>query len=274
MNVFAAGTDVTLVVPLTDASGNALAVDAITYSIFDQFGTQVQAPIVMEDYSPGSETVDIAVPASLNLLEPGVPRALRQIELGCTIGANVVNLHANYVITIPDPLVVGLNSFGSYASIQFASLDVPNLLGWEAAGQFERMAALIDARERITRLSFTPFATNPGMDHLAFVPEGTRETRYPGAEYVGDLSNLTPAQFAKLPQRFIAALIKAQIVEADSLLGGNTIEARRQEGLVQDDVGESRQVYRGGRPLQLPVCRRALAYLSLYVNFSKRIGRC
>jgi len=273
MNVFAAGTDVTLVVPLIDPSGNTLVVDAISYGIFDQTGEEVLALTAHEEYGPGSETVDIVVPASLNTLEPGTPQALRQIELYCTIGENVITLHANYVVSLPDPLVVGLNSFGTYAALQFSAMSIPNLRGWEVASATERMAALIDARLSICRLSFTPFNSRPSQDSLFFVPEGTRETRYPGAEYVGDLSDMTPEQFVKLPARFIQALLRAQVVEADAILGGNGIEAKRQEGLVQDDVGESRQVYRGGRPLQLPVCRRALSYLSLYVNFSKRIGR-
>lgn len=273
MNVFAAATDVTLVVPLTDPSGNTLNVDAISYTVHDHMGGVILTQTTLDEFGPGSETADITIPAALNQLEPGVPRALRQIELACTIGENVINLHASYVVSVPDPLLVGVNSFGTYAALQFASMDIPNLLGWDAASQGERMSALIDARERICRLSFTPFTSRPGQDSLFFVPEGTRETRYPGAEYVGDLSELTQAQFALLPQRFIKCLMKAQVAEADAILGGNSVETRRQEGLVQDDVGESRQVYRGGRPLQLPVCRRALGYLSLYVNFSKRIGR-
>jgi hypothetical protein len=40
-----------------------------------------------------------------------------------------------------------------------------------------------------------------------------------------------------------------------------------------DTVGESKMMFRDERPLQLPVCRRALGYLSKYITFAKVLGR-
>lgn len=276
MNIFAAGTETTLDVPLTDASGNVLAVDGITYVISDETGAWLHGPVVMEDFAPGSDVASIVIPADINTLAPGVGRSLRSIDLQCTIGTNITNLQAAYVVSIPDPLVVGLNSFASYSSLQFAAMEIPSLTGWDNASQMQRMAALITAREHITRLSFTGLALQPAQNSLDFIPEGSYETRAPGSlmNVESGLDMLTPDQFKRLPAKFIAALTRAQLVEADALLGGDAVGQRRADGLVQDDVGESRQTYRNTKPLQLPVCRRALGYLSLYVSFAKRIGRC
>lgn len=279
MDVFVAGTDVTLTVPLVDKSGNAMTVDAISYRITDQDGTELVALQPLASFVAGQASASILVSAADNTLAAGVSRAMRNIELTCTIAGNNVMVHAAYVIEVADPLVVGVNSFMTYAQAEFVALDIPNLSGWEAASEQQRIAALIDARSHIVQLSFSPLNSNVnwGQDSLNFIPEGTYDTNYIGNSsmflFNGNLDLLRPDQFAALPTRFVTALRKAQLAEADAILGGDSVEKKRQDGLIQDNIGESRQMYRQGKPLQLPVCRRALGYLSYFVTFSRKIGR-
>ncbi|MFK3740962.1 hypothetical protein [Massilia sp. TN1-12] len=281
MDMFSAGSAVLLSVPLQDKSGNALDVTAVSYRITDQNGVELVAVTTLDDFSPGSETADITVPAEDNQMAPGEARAMRNVELTCTIAdVNTIVLHAPYVIQVADPLVVGTNSFSSFAKAEFTALSIPGLTAWAAASEDEKIAALIDARAHIVQLSFAPLNSNVnwGQDSLNYIPEGTYDTDYVGNSnmflFNGNLDLLRPSQFAALPTRFVDALVKAQVAEADYILGGGDIEKKRQDGLVMDNIGESRQSFRQGKPLQLPVCRRALAYLSYFVTFAKRIGRC
>jgi len=279
MDMFSAGTTVTLQVPLQDKSGNLLDVNSVSYRITDQNGNELVATTALTDFAAGSETADITVPAEDNQLDPGVSRALRNVELLCEISGNTVIMHAAYAIETADPLLVGVNSFATFAAAQFAALSIPNLPAWGAASDAEKIAALMDARAHIVQLSFAPLNSNInwGQDSLNFIPDGTYDTDYIGNGsmflFNGNLDLLRPEQFKSLPTRFVDALIKAQVTEADYILGGGDIEKKRQEGLIMDNIGESRQMFRQGKPLTLPVCRRALAYLSYFVTFAKRIGR-
>jgi hypothetical protein len=275
----AAGTDVTLTLPLVDSSGNQLTVSAISYRVTDEGGSEIVAKTALAGFVSGNADAVITVPAAFNALPAGKTRALRNIELSLTIDGNTVFKHASYVIELPDPLVVGVNSFTSLPGAVFAAASIPNLAAWDAASDEQRIAALIDARAHIVQLSFAQLSSNVnwGQDSLNFIPEGAYDTNYVGNSnlfmFSGNLDLLRPDQFAQLPSRFVDALVKAQVAEADYILGGNDIEKKRQDGLIQDNIGESRQMFRNGKPLQLPVCRRALAYLSYFVTFSKRIGR-
>lgn len=279
MDVFSAGTDVALQVPLQDKVGNPLTVSAISYRVTDENGVELVPATALASFVAGSAAAGIAIPAAENTLAAGVARGLRNVELTCTIGGNQIFLHAAYAIEIADPLVVGVNSFMTYAQAEFTALGLPNIDAWNGADEQARIAALMDARSHIVQLSFTPLNSNVnwGQDSLNFIPEGTYNTDYVGDSsmflFNGNLDLLRPDQFKSLPSRFVDALKRAQVVEADAILGGNSIEQKRREGLVQDNIGESRQMFRQSKPLELPVCRRALGYLGYFVTFAKRIGR-
>lgn len=279
MDVFLAGTDVTLSVPLVDKSGNPINVSTVSYRVTDQDDIEVVANTSLSSFSEGSETADILVPALKNALATGASRGLRSVELTCLVGVNTVVILTAYGIELSDPLQVGVDSFQTYSQAEFAALSMPNTPGWDAASKEERIAALIDARLHICQLSFSQLNSNInwGQDSLNFVPEGSYSTNYISANgmfmFNGNLMLLTTEQFAKLPVRFLSALRSAQIAEADNILGGDPMEKQRRAGLTMEAVGESKQSFRTGKPLELPVSRRALAYLSFFVTFSKKIGR-
>lgn len=279
MDVFSAGTAVTLSVPLQDKSGNPLVVSAIEYRVTDENSVELVAATPLAGFVDGSDTAAIIVAAAENTLGAGAARGMRNVVMKCSVGDNTIYLHASYAIEDADPLMVGTNSFMTYSQAEFTALSLPNLDSWNGADEQSRIAALMDARSHIVQLSFTPLNSNVnwGQDSLNFIPEGSYDTDYVGNSsmflFNGNLDLLRPEQFTSLPTRFLDALKKAQVTEADAILGGNSIEAKRREGLVQDNIGESRQTFRQSKPLELPVCRRALGYLSYFITFSKRIGR-
>lgn len=279
MDVFLAGTGVALDVPLTDNSGNAIAVTAVQYRVIDENGNELAPRQDLIGFVPEGAVATVPVTALMNTLATGVMRSLRQVELFCTVDGNTTLLTAAFVVAQSEVLEVGVNSFQTYAQAQFTALSLPNIPAWDTASADERLAALIEARTHIVQLSFTQLNSNVnwGQDSLNYIPEGTYLTEFVGDSnmfmFNGNLELLRPDQFAKLPTKFIDVLKKAQVAEANSILGGDSVDQKRRDGLVLDTIGESKQMFRSSKPLELPVCRRALGYLSYFISFAKRIGR-
>jgi hypothetical protein len=277
-----------LTVPLQDRNGNALDVAAVDYRVIKQDGSEVLARTTLDTFSGGSEAV-VTVAAGLNAIAYVDPatitaaqldsvsvREVRTVELFLTVGDNTVLLTKSYALEPADTLVPGLNSFQGLAQAELVSLDIPSLDGWNGANEKDKIAALIEARQRICLLRFAILNSNVnfGQDNLSYVPEGTYTTPYAGMfMFNGNLSLMTPATFVKLPPRFRSALCRAQVAEADSILGGSPLDARRQEGLLLESVGEVKQMFRAGKPLDLPVSRRALRYLGPFVSMAKMLTR-
>ncbi|UUZ75522.1 hypothetical protein LP414_27790 [Polaromonas sp. P1(28)-13] len=262
-----------------DTDGNTLSVSSVQYRVTDSLGDEVIALTSLAGFVALTPDAVIVIPAASNTFIGGLTRDLRHVELRCMIGLNIVTLTVDYIIESGDQLEIGVNSFQSLAQAQFNAALIPNLTGWSSASSSQQIAALIDARLHICQLNFSPLTGNKlwGQDSLNFVPEGSYPTNYAqrqgGFLWGGNLTFVNPEQFAKLPDLFRKALNRAQIVEADAILGGDPVEEKRHAGLLLDTVGESKQMYRAGKPLDLPVCRRALSYLSMFVSFSKVIAR-
>lgn len=291
MDIYLAGTAVTLSVPLQDRSGNALDVASVEYRVIDQAGGEKVARTALSDFTPGDTEAMVSVPADVNQIA-GIPenigynqidqfnpREARTVELFLIDAAgNTTILAKSYALEPSDVLIVGLNSFQTLTQADLLSLEIPNVSGWAAASEHEKITALIEARVRICQLRFTLIGSNInfGQDNLNYVPEGSWPTPYAGPGmfmFNGNLALMTPANFVRLPPRFKTALSKAQVAEADAILGGDPVETRRQEGMILESIGESKQMFRSAKPLDLPVSRRALKYLSPFVTFSKHIGR-
>jgi hypothetical protein len=274
MDIFSANTDVSLEVPLTDKDGNALAVTSISYSVIDVNGVEIIPPTPLADFVPDSETAVVVVPAEKNALAAGQTQDMRQVMLDCEVGGNTVRKTAFYAIQANEALLMGVNSFMSYVQAQFVALTMPGLDGWDGADEQGRIRALVEAWRRVLRLRFTDIDRYRDQSSLFYGFEGSRDTSWIGGNGIaGDLSLLRPDQYQNLPVEFMAALRNAQLCEANEILGGSTIDQKRRDGLIQDNIGESRQMFRQGKPLDLPVSRAALRYLSGYVSFALMIAR-
>ena len=280
LDVYLQSTDVTLVVDLVDASGNALEVTSATYRVINQDGTELVATIGVPDFAAQDTQATIVIPGSLNTVAAGNTREIRSVELYCVTASGTVAFSRNYAVEVTDPLQMAVNTFQSFAQAQLTALDVPNIPAWDAASDQQKIQALMDAREHVVQLNFNLLNSNVnfGQDQLAYVPEGQFQSSYVARNslfiFNGNLAILNATQFATLPEKFKRQLRLAQIVEANAILGGSPDEDKRMGGIVEETIGESTQKFRtAGVPLRLPVCRRALGYLSYYVTFAKRIGR-
>jgi hypothetical protein len=279
LDVFLTNTDVALTIDLADADGNALSVSAVSYRLINQDGTELVALQAVSGFTAGDAQVVVTIPAALNQMADGSTREVRTVELICTLDAGTIGINKSYGVEALDPLAIPANSFQSFAMAEFTAMNIPNISAYNGASESDKIQALMDAREHIVQLNFNLLNSNVnfGQDQLAYVPEGQFQSSYVARNslfiFNGNLAILNSTQFAALPEKFKRALRQAQIVEANAILGGEGDETRRSSGVIEDQIGETMQKYRQTVPLRLPVCRRALGYLSYYVTFAKRIGR-
>ena len=277
MNSYIAATAISLAFTPQDDSGNPLDLSTVSYEIRDGEGAVLVPLTPVANYAPNTD-IELVVDASLNQLAQGAAKDIRVIAFeGLDTQGNTVKFELAYFIVGGDGLSVGVNTFMSFALAELVASDMPGLSGWSGASKQEKIAALIEARLRIVRLRFNLGNHVWGQDSLNFIPEGSRVVNYVGEEafvFRGDLSLMSAEDFANLPIQFKQALYRAQIAEANNILDvGNDISVRREEGLMAETIGETRQQFRPGKPLALPVCRRALSYLSTYVVLNFRVGR-
>ena len=279
LDVFLNNTDVVLTIDLVDASGNALNVNSVAYRVVDQDGTELVAQGPLSGFTAGDAQATVTVSAVKNQLGAGNVREVRTVELLCATDAGTVGLVKSYGIEALDPLKVPDNSFMTYPMAEMMAMSIPNLAAYNAASEQEKIAALMDAREHICQLNFGLLNSNANFsqDQLSYVPEGEFQSSYVARNslflFNGNLALLNQTQFNTLPEKFKRALRQAQVVEANAILGGEADDNKRAAGIVEEAIGETRVKYGQGAALRLPVCRRALGYLSYYVTFAKRIGR-
>lgn len=281
MNAFVANTQVTLPISIADDDGNPLQAKSAEFSVSDQTGaviierTAVDASQISEDGS----TVTVVIPADKNGLAAPTASEYRSVTVYCVVASNTLLFGAGYTIEPAERLIVGVNSFQTTSQAELTASTMPNIVAWSKATPRQRSNALMDARNHIVQLSFNQLNSNInwGQDSLNFVPEGNYTTSYVSTNglflFNGNLALLSPAQFAKLPEKFLQALRFAQVAEAEFILGGDSIGNMRRDGVMLESIGDVKQMFRPSKPLEMPVCKRALSYLAYFVTFSKKIGR-
>lgn len=319
MQVFLAGSPVTIPTVFTDDSGNPLEVVSARYRVLGHSGEELlpntyifgapkptEPEVPTEPDAPAGDGTDapaeptepptellteqetggeqqpeppatmplqVVIPSNLNLIPLLFPeevesedidgvsvRQLRTVEFRLRLApGGTVLRRVIYALEPSEVLIAGLNSFQSYSEAALTALSIPGLAGWDGASEQQRIAALLEARQRICRLHFRD--ASRGQNYLNHSGD------------IGDLSRIAPREFQNLSVRLRAALRKAQVAEADALLGGDPETERRKTGLVHETVGESSQTWRQTKPLELPVGRKALGYLAGFISLTKQIGR-
>lgn len=245
MQAYLGGTDVTVTIPLLDAVGNALAADSVEYRVIDQDENIVVAKTALAGFIAGDTVAIVGIPAVSNDLGT-LKRGVRAVELFVTTDAGVVMISHEYIIEALETLIVGVNSLMTYSSALLVSYDIPNLPGWGQATKVERQRALHAAYRNLGRVSL---------------------------RFVDDVTDLDAGQLATLDAKYLECLKRAQVIEADFLLGGDEVDAIRRSGIMSATVGESSQFFRTSKPLDGPICKRAMKELAEYTNMRARVGR-
>lgn len=261
MKTYPVGGDVTVLIPFKDQNGDAVTPTGLSYVVRDENDEIVAGPTSIS--GPYASQVSIVVSGAANNAA-----GARCVELTMTNAAGSFVTSAYYALKGVQRLVFLENTFQTYTAAQALALDMPNLDAWIGADDTERQVALIEAFHKLTQLNYA--ITWPTDVDLSRLIE---------PNWVAELSpdmwqDMTAEIFADYPPKFIEALKKAQIAEANHILDRNPIVERRNLGLMSESIGESSMMWRAGiRPLDMPVDRAAMNYLRGWVHTSIRIGR-
>lgn len=320
MNVYLSGGVVESIIPLADNSGNPLIASRVEYRVVDSENNELVAPTLYvadgDDVSlepeeqpeepgiteeqplaedepeeqpeepseePKEEITEVSIltSAEVNSLQEEQTRDIRVICLTVTNDKGAVhNLEYAYGLRISDPLIVGENSFLSYRQAQKLAMDIPKMNNWENTSQTQRISALMEARNRICRLTFDFSQVQYDMTKQDYVvqvagkPRSVRVDEIFGACSTSKkLEDLTPEEFESLPQKFKNALAMAQLAEANDVLEVDSIADRRRQGLILETIGEVKQMFSSILPANTTISSKAMGYLSRYLATGKKLGR-
>lgn len=252
------GQEVTWVIPLYTEGGVVIPATAIEYRVIDQGEVEKVARTPLVGFTSGADSASVTVLAAANALAVQAGRELRMIELFVTTPDGTVKLQYSYVIEAELLLAIGVNSFQGYPSALMVGYELPAVDSWNTASKGDRINALIAAWRNISKLRLRD-VEDESMSRIA---------------PFNDIAEMTAAEFALLSADMRAALARAQVLEADYLLGGDEVGDVRRAGVMSMTVGESSNFFRPSKPYEAAVCKRAMKELSKYtVPGNARIAR-
>lgn len=267
MQNFKPGTDVPMTFSLVDESGVVLTPTALRWRVLNEAEEELLTWQTIATM-PSTSEVPILIPlAHTGLVSPAL-RGIRTVELEVTTAKSVVLLSDSIMLQGATALAFGVNSFQTYAQAILASEDlaVTQTSGWTASDRETREKAMIEAYNRIMLLPI-------GMHYDDAQSMLTVDTSFIGNFGPQMLRNMTPAQMLTLYPPLLVALRRAQVIETVEILNGDPVTAARNSGITGITVGESSQFFRATKPLDFPVCPRAMAVLQRWVRYGARIGR-
>jgi hypothetical protein len=89
---------------------------------------------------------------------------------------------------------------------------------------------------------------------------------------VHDFDEMLPAQWLSTDYIFKVALRRAQVIEADDVLGDAEFYSLRLQGVTEIKIGDSQRVFSRMRRGKFVLCDRAMKVLSKFIG-NKLIGR-
>lgn len=267
MKSYRAGNNVVLTLQYLNEEGVAVTPESAKVIVQNAFSEILHEAVVTIE--PSATEAVITVASEHNQLTAGEPRSARLVTLEYVIGGNTLANIERYLIYPAQSLIFHVNSFQTYEQAIVNTLGFMNLTGWDSASEDQRFIALEEAYNSLCKLNYiVREAPVGGLDSQSMLSGGFHETLF-----AGNISDLTATELRELPVEFINALAKAQIVETNVLLGGDSVAERRRDGLMSSTIGEVSQMFRPGKPLALPVSPQAARQLAGYINWSAKLGR-
>lgn len=262
MRTIGPNEQIVISVPVIDEDGNPVTPTALAWVLRDE-NDEIIRPSEDIEIVEDQTDYDITVPASSNIeLGP------RSVELRITHAGGVSISSVVYGVIERARLIYATNSFQTLSQAIFLARDIPNIDSFLAASRNEQEKGLIEAFYRLTRLNFVipPNEYTDTQSRILMECAGRLTPRM--------WAEITPELLNEYPARFLLALRKAQIAEANEIASGDPIAAKRRAGLLSESIGESSMMFRTGvRPLELGTSRVALSYLTGYLNNRLTIGR-
>ncbi len=254
--------DVVITVPFSDAAGTEVTPSAASAKVLDGDGAEVVDLGVLA-FANDATSSDVTIAGAFNVLPVGERFAIRILEVSMTFPAGTLKRRFSYAVEADVALTLMENTFMSFEYASLVSTEFVNKTGWAVSDEGARKTALVEAYNRLTRI---PMKWNPR--DVDGNPIRTQENVIPRDLWI----EIDSDGFANFPTHFKRALRRAQFVEANELLQGDTISAKRRAGILAETIGES-SMRISENMVDYGVSTETLTTLAGYIHFDMRIGR-
>jgi len=266
-----AGQSATLTLEMTDANDQAVVASAVIWQILDEDG-EVIAGATVDDFVAGSGTVTFTIEPQHLELPQGEAHAGREILLTATTDNGDVEIRDYFVLVGSQPLIRYGNTLLTYPEALAKRRDFgPTLDGWDGADEKARIGAMVHAHANLSRIAYfvRQLPSSGNVRDYAAYGTGDGDCLFEVVRKI-HLSTMTAPKFAELPADFKKAIKRAQLIEADVLLGGDLVGRVRQDGIISETIGESSTFYSSKPFMNLAINRRTYEVLKAYIRI--RIG--
>lgn len=245
VKIYRDASTVVLDLPFVDESGNPVSPTVVSYRVLSEDNSEIvpDTPITLNG---GEVSTIITIDAAENTLGENIRRTLRTVELTLTTAKGIVRSETRYAIESDTTVIVGENSYQTFNESLLTAMDMLSIERWEIAPDRDKRAALSEAYYNIARMSF---------------------------KTISSLIDLDAASLGEIDIDLYQAIQKAQVSEANYVLGGSSIEDKRIIGLMSETIGETSNMFRPGKPLILPISGKTLQYLGGHISWSVKLGR-
>lgn len=260
-------------IPNADEAGNKIEGVSASWELFDERGVSITAGVVA-DFDAAAATIDFEIEAEHLTLPAGANSAGREIVVSLTLAdGDEAEIRDYFLVVSAQPLTLMANSFVTYPEALALRQEFASLNAWDINDRTRQAAALAEAYRRLCRMAFKVPGVRSNQSAVGYAAfgAGTDEPFFGGRRV--RVSALTLEQFDALPETFRRALKRAQMAEANALLGGNPIADKRKSGMISETVGESSAFFQSKPYLNLPISQEAYEEVKRFVFLKIRIQR-
>lgn len=262
MNIFAPGSKVILTFDMVHpVSLDAIDPASANWTLFDDEGTELVSNQGLT-VAGGEGQLSITIVQAHNVIS-GSNGARTAVLLVTNAAGEQVTMEQSYVLQGVTALAVPASSGMTMAKAMMVANEMGNdlITTWLEADAPEQKRSLLEAWRHVARLSFLPFN---GLDATG-VDNDIAEGRF-------RLNELTAENWAQMPQQFVDAVRRAQLIQAAVILGADAAFDRRMDGLLSKTVGESSEMFAARKPVSA-LHPKARAEIMRFLNRTITVGR-
>jgi hypothetical protein len=261
--------NVEVIVPFTDLNGAAVTPSAVNAVLYDT-DDEVIVDFGSLPFDTGDTSKSVMVAKAFNILEDGELRAGRILRIELVTAAGTIPRSFSYVIESEQRLQLMTNTFLTFEGAEILAIDIPNVTGWTTASEDQKKAALVEAYRRLTAIPMK-YLLAP-LDTFGWNTLSPRDIETEQVITRSMWGELTADDYAEFPTHFKKVLRRAQILEANELLQGDTVLKKHRAGIVSETIGESSVTLRDGK-VDYGISSQAMSALAGYIYFNARIAR-
>lgn len=272
-------TKITIEVPVQTASGESFSEECS----FDWTLMDSDSQKLTEGKGTSSEgKAVITIDAEFGKVPEGQAKDIRALIVNmATETETLATQKIYYALVAKNPLIVGENSFVTLEKFYLIASMTPGLDQVDTANEADLVTSLLESYQRISTHRFRLPYSSIRMENVGYKSEiAWRPRAITDADPLGiythsfKITDLTSDEFENLPSDFKDALMKAQVIEANSILAPtDTIEERRRKGVILETIHEVKMMFSSTTPVQTTLAKDALVVLAPYLDNTIRIGR-